>query len=88
MENIEKLFKEETDVLIETNHKEVTKKISFENLTFQMFVFVTRQAPYVLKGITFEVNKGDQVAIVVRQDQANQPFFASYQNLHQLRRLY
>ncbi len=68
LENIEKLFREETDVaLSETQlQNEITKKLEvFENLTFENVRFrYSPNSPYVLKGITFEVNKGDRVAIV------------------------
>ena len=68
LENIEKLFREETDVaLSETKlQNEVTKKLeAFENMTFENVRFrYSPNTPYVLKGITFEVNKGDRVAIV------------------------
>ena len=68
LENIEKLFREKTDVaLSETQlQNEITKKLEvFENLTFENVRFrYSANSPYVLKGITFEVNKGDRVAIV------------------------
>ena len=46
--------------------KQVTKKLdAFETLTFENVRFrYSPSTPYVLKGITFEVNKGDRVAIV------------------------
>ena len=58
--NIEKLFREETDVaLSETQlQNEITKKLEvFENLTFENVRFrYSPNSPYVLKGITFEKN--------------------------------
>jgi ATP-binding cassette subfamily B protein len=68
LENIEKLFKEETDVALSEIklQKQVTKKLdAFETLRFENVRFrYSPSTPYVLKGITFEVNKGDRVAIV------------------------
>ena len=68
LENIEKLFREKTDVAFTDTElqNEISRKLGgFENLIFENVCF--RYAPdssYVLKGITFEVNKGDKIAIV------------------------
>jgi len=65
LENIEKLFREKTDVaLTETQlQNEITKKLEvFENLTFENVRFrYSPNSPYVLKGITFEVKKRGQI---------------------------
>ena len=68
LENVEKLFREKTDVaLTDTGLKNgITRKLEgFENLIFENVCFrYAPDSPYVLKGITFEVNKGEKIAIV------------------------
>ena len=68
LENIEKLFREKTDVaLTDTeSQNEITYKLEgFENLIFENVRFrYAPDSPYILKGITFEVNKGDRIAII------------------------
>ena len=68
LENIEKLFREKTDVALTNTElqNEITRKLEgFENLIFENVCFrYAPDSPYVLKGITFEVNKGDKIAIV------------------------
>ena len=68
LENIEKLFREKTDVAFTDTElqNEISRKLGgFENLIFENVCFrYAPDSPYVLKGITFEVNKGDKIAIV------------------------
>ena len=68
LENIEKLFREKTDVALTDTELQngITRKLdSFENLIFENVCFrYSPDSPYVLKGITFEVNKGEKIAIV------------------------
>ena len=68
LENIEKLFREKTDVALTDTELQngITRKLdSFENLIFENVCFrYAPDSPYVLKGITFEVNKGEKIAIV------------------------
>ena len=68
LENIEKLFREKTDVALTDTELQngITKKLDgFENLIFENVCFrYSPDSPYVLKGITFEVNKGEKIAIV------------------------
>ncbi len=68
LENIEKLFREKTDVALTDTELQngITRKLDgFENLIFENVCFrYSPNSPYVLKGITFEVNKGEKIAIV------------------------
>ena len=68
LENIEKLFREKADVALTDTELQnrITRKLdSFENLIFENVCFrYSPDSPYVLKGITFEVNKGEKIAIV------------------------
>ena len=68
LENIEKLFREKTDVALTDTELQngITRKLDgFENLIFENVCFrYSPDSPYVLKGITFEVNKGEKIAIV------------------------
>ena len=68
LENIEKLFREKTDVALTDTELQngITRKLDgFENLIFENVCFrYAPDSPYVLKGITFEVNKGEKIAIV------------------------
>ena len=68
LENIEKLFREKADVALTDTELQngITRKLdSFENLIFENVCFrYAPDSPYVLKGITFEVNKGEKIAIV------------------------
>ena len=68
LENIEKLFREKTDVALTDTELQngITRKLNgFENLIFENVCFrYSPDSPYVLKGITFEVNKGEKIAIV------------------------